>query len=143
MSRTNRRPNPERIDAQGKLQALEALERLSGEELGRAPQLWLIREGLDRFNTALRDAWSQLKAPLPIAPVRVLDYEDEDEELSGYWLRFDFQSALENKPIAYREQGMDIPNAALAMYAATKRRPEAVVELLQALDSAAASLKAE
>lgn len=151
MAQVKRRPNAERIAAKAELELREAVERLGGEQLGRAPDLWLIRETLDLFNTALRNAHSQQKAHDPRDPL-LLCSDCLPHGTTEYYLQFTWDAAVSERPILRRKipkdggstvEHVDVPNAALELRAVTHKRPEAILRLIEAVENAAAGLRVQ
>jgi hypothetical protein len=149
-----RRPNPEAIAARSELECRQALEVLGGEELGGAPNLWLIREVLDNYTAALRNVWSQRRAPVAPEPILLVD-ADRVATAHGsggrYWLVGDGESAVRSEPVKHlltgdpdaehlkwkpNPFGMDVPNAALHLWNATKRAPAETLRVIRVIEEA-------
>lgn len=147
MGRVRRRSDPGSRTARTELEGREAVERLAGEDLGRTPQLWIIRETLDCYTEALRRAWSQPRHPQTVEPVHLCT----GARGHAYQLVRDFESGSRSTPVrevppaeapevAHGKQPasrpLDPPNAALAIWNATRGQLAEVVWILQAIEGA-------
>ncbi len=158
MAKIRRRPNHSAIVARDELERRHALETLSGEDLGRSPNLWLIREVLDRYTYVLRNAWSQRQPPETPEPVLLVDADaGVTKRGSGgrYWLVSDGQSAVRAEPVKHllatpegSEEfgwkptpfGLDVPNAALHLWNATKWGPFETLRVIGLIEQATEKL---
>ena len=116
-----------RVEAQAQLDRRAALAVISGESLGPAPLLWLIRQALDIF---WENQINGSRKPILLHAVR------GKRAHRSYWLEAEWASCLVELADGTRVGSYDGPRSALVLHNLVRRDPVAAERLLVEIEEA-------